>query len=214
MTGDISPRPARDQLRASHADRDQVIDALRIAAGDGRLTSDELDERVEAAFTARTYGELAALTADLPAAGQLPAITMPAEPKDIARIECHGGNAARNGRWVVPKRMEIRVKGGNVRLDFTEAVIAQPAIDIDADVRGGNLTIITRPGIAVDTDDMEVRGGDVKVRAPWPAEVPRVLQVTICGRVRGGSVIARPPRRTFWQWLTRKPRPYAIAGRR
>ena len=193
MTGEISPRPARQQaqLRASHEDRDRVIDALRVAAGDGRLTSDELDERVEAAFTARTYGELAVLTADLPAAGQIPAVIAPAEPKDVVRIECRGGNASRDGRWVVPKRMEIRVRGGNVKLDFTQAVITQPAVDID-------------------TDDMEMRGGNVKIRAPWPADVPGVLQVTVSGRVRGGNVVARPPRRTFWQWLTRKPRPYAI----
>jgi len=212
MTGEISPRPARQQaqLRASHEDRDRVIDALRVAAGDGRLTSDELDERVEAAFTARTYGELAVLTADLPAAGQIPAVIAPAEPKDVVRIECRGGNASRDGRWVVPKRMEIRVRGGNVKLDFTQAVITQPAVDIDTDLRGGTLIILTRPGIAVDTDDMEMRGGNVKIRAPWPADVPGVLQVSVSGRVRGGNVVARPPRRTFWQWLTRKPRPYAI----
>ena len=53
-------------LRASHADRDLAVDILRVAAGEGRLTVAELDERLEAALTARTIGELAALTADLP----------------------------------------------------------------------------------------------------------------------------------------------------
>ena len=53
-------------LRASHGDRDRVVELLRVAAGDGRLTAEELDERLEAALTARTYGELAALTTDLP----------------------------------------------------------------------------------------------------------------------------------------------------
>src|SRR5215472_18755961 len=57
------------QLRASHRDRDRVVEILRVAAGDGRLTSEELDERLEAALTARTYAELAVLTTDLPAAG-------------------------------------------------------------------------------------------------------------------------------------------------
>ena len=54
-------------LRASHVDRDRVVELLRVAAGDGRLTAEELDGRLEAALTARTYGELAALTTDLPA---------------------------------------------------------------------------------------------------------------------------------------------------
>src|SRR5579872_7282526 len=56
-------------LRASHADRDLVVEQLRVAAGDGRLSPEELDERLELALTARTYAELAALVADLPAAG-------------------------------------------------------------------------------------------------------------------------------------------------
>jgi len=55
-------------LRASHADRDRAVDLLQVAAGDGRLTPGELDERLEAALTARPRGELAALTTDLTAA--------------------------------------------------------------------------------------------------------------------------------------------------
>jgi hypothetical protein len=54
-------------LRASHAEREQVVDALQAAFVQGRLTADELDERVGQALAARTYAELAALTTDLPA---------------------------------------------------------------------------------------------------------------------------------------------------
>jgi hypothetical protein len=54
-------------LRASHADREQVIGVLKAAFVQGRLTKDELDARAGQTFTARTYGELAAVTADLPA---------------------------------------------------------------------------------------------------------------------------------------------------
>ena len=60
---------ARSELRASHDDRDRVVELLRVSAGDGRLTAEELDERLEQAMTARTYGELARLVADLPAVG-------------------------------------------------------------------------------------------------------------------------------------------------
>src|SRR5215467_16401503 len=101
MTGEISPAsrgeaglPA-NQLRASHEDRDRVIEMLRVAAGDGRLTADELDERVEVAFSARTYGELAALTSDLPVGQQAIApagLARPVAPKDVARLECRSGN--------------------------------------------------------------------------------------------------------------------------
>ncbi len=60
--------PGRGRLRASHADREQVVDALKAAFVQGRLPKDEFDTRVGQAFAARTYAELAALTADLPAA--------------------------------------------------------------------------------------------------------------------------------------------------
>src|SRR5580704_3381984 len=50
-------------LRASHADRDRVVDMLRIAGGDGRLSAEELETRLESALSARTIGELARLTA-------------------------------------------------------------------------------------------------------------------------------------------------------
>jgi DUF1707 SHOCT-like domain len=74
-------RPAA-QLRASDADRDAVVAALSEHYQAGRLSTDELEERTGAALSARTYGELTALTEDLPGparAGQRPA-TPPAGP--------------------------------------------------------------------------------------------------------------------------------------
>ena len=58
---------SQENLRASDADREQVVSRLHAAATEGRLDSDELDERLREAFTARTYGDLEAVTADLPA---------------------------------------------------------------------------------------------------------------------------------------------------
>ena len=57
----------RDCLRASRADREQVIEALKAAFVQGRLDRDEFDQRVGQALTSRTYADLAALTADIPA---------------------------------------------------------------------------------------------------------------------------------------------------
>jgi len=219
MAGEVTPRgngderlPARE-LRASHEDRDQVVEQLRMAAGDGRLTAEELDQRLEVALTARTYGELTALTKDLPAG---PGVATAAEPKDLIRIECGGSSARRDGRWVVPKRMEIRVASGSVRLDFTEAVITQPVLRIDAEVSSGSLTLITRPGIVVDADDVSVRYGTVRVPPPEGPGLPALLSIHVSGKVGSGTITARPPRpprpprRTFWQWLLRRPRPRAI----
>lgn len=213
-------------LRASHEDRDRVAELLRIAAGDGRLSPEELDERLERALTAKTYDELAALTTDLPALGADPArpgsaVAAPAgatglagvpEPKDLVRIHVGSGSARRDDRWVVPKRMDIKVSSGHVTLDLTRAVITQPVLRVDAEVHSGHLTFITKPGIVVDADDVSVRSGHVKVRVPWGDAASVLLRIEVSGSVSSGHIIARPPRRTFWQWLRRAPRPYAIAA--
>ena len=218
MTGEVSPLGHGDEvaspgeLRASHQDRDRVAELLRVAAGDGRLTAEELDDRLEKALTARTYAELAALSRDLPAAPGLAAGAAGLRPKDMIRIERTSGWAKREGRWLVPPQIEVRVKSGHITLDFTEAVITQPLLRIDAYVGSGMLTLVTKPGIEVDVDDVSVRSGGVKVRAPWGPGVPVILRVEVSGRVGSGHLRARPPRRTFWQWLLRRPRPYQLAA--
>ncbi len=83
-------------------------------------------------------------------------------------------------------------------------------IDIEAEVRSGNLLIITKPGIAVDTDDVAIRSGNIKVKAPWGSQVPVTVRINVSGRVGSGNIVARPPRRSFWDWLMRRPRRYAI----
>jgi hypothetical protein len=61
-----------DRLWARQADREQVIEAVKDAFAEGRLTRDELDARVGLALTARTYADLAALTADIPPTSSSP----------------------------------------------------------------------------------------------------------------------------------------------
>jgi len=76
-------RPApRGRLRASHADREQVIEVLKAAFVQGRLTKDEFDARLGQALASRTYADLTALTADIPAG---PAIAQP--PRGPARVQ-------------------------------------------------------------------------------------------------------------------------------
>lgn len=68
----------RGRLRASHADRERVIDTLKAAHVYGLVTKDEFDERVAQTFAARTYAELAVIAADIPAG--LPAAPPPLRP--------------------------------------------------------------------------------------------------------------------------------------
>jgi hypothetical protein len=194
-----SPGP-RPELRVSHADRDRVVEILSVAAGDGRLTAAELDQRLEAALSARTSSELAVLTADLPPSG------IQLQAKDLVRIDQRFGDVTRTGQWVVPRRMEIRLTAGDVKLDFTEALLSQDTLHIDVELGiGGDLTLVTKPGIVVDTDGLTGRLGNVKVRQVTDPHTPVTLRVELTGRVRGGEVVARLPRRTSGSGCSASP---------
>ncbi|MBW8707547.1 hypothetical protein MBT84_48720 [Streptomyces sp. MBT84] len=212
MSGEISPTGKHSSpgsppaLRASHADRDRVVDVLRIAAGDGLLTADELDERLEAALSARTLSELAVLTADLPAVPTAANGTA-AEVKDVVRIEqVFSGAVERTGRWVLPRRLELAVTWCDVTLDFTEAVITQDTLRIDVAMAGKSLTLITRPGVEVDVDGLTLVHCKLRHRrTQTPPDTPTTLRVELVGQKAHGKVVVRPPRRTFGQWLLRRP---------
>jgi hypothetical protein len=206
MTDDKSALP---EIRASHADRDRIAEQLRVAAGDGRLTMEELDERLEKALNARTGSELAVLVTDLPAAAPGSALATPAQAKGLVQIEVSSGSATREGRWVVPRAAEVKVGSGSVKLDLTQAVFTEPTLQIQATVRSGSLTIVTKPGVEVVIDEVSVTSGSAKVRHPKDAgSVPTVLRVEVSGSVRSGRITARPPRRGFLDWLRRRPVTY------
>ncbi|MET9580831.1 DUF1707 domain-containing protein [Streptomyces massasporeus] len=178
-------------MRASHADRDRVVDVLRVAAGEGRLSLEELEERLETALSARTVGELAVLTADLPAvAGQASG-----EAEDVVRIRQQGASTRRGDGWVVPRRLEIRSAWGEVTPDFTDAVITYDTLDIDLDLRAGALKLLTRPGVVVDTGGLVLNYSEIKARRP--ADAPDLLRIRITGEIHYGQVVVRPPRRGF-----------------
>jgi hypothetical protein len=101
----MAPGPAgeldaagRGHLRASHADREQVIGTLKAAFVQGRLTKDEFDLRVGQTLASRTYAELATLTADLPAG-----LADAGRPRRAAQAQIRRpmSNTATAGIWVV-----------------------------------------------------------------------------------------------------------------
>ena len=170
-------------LRASHADRDRIVDALQVAGGDGRLTAEELDTRLESAFSARTLGELAGLTADLPIA---PAV------KDVLVVEQHGGRYVREGRWSVPARIELRTQECRVTLDFTHAVITSNVLRIETDMVHGKLFIVSSPGIVIDTDGLALTYSKLKLRTKNAVADPR-LRIELAGKLLHAKVIEQRP---------------------
>ncbi len=165
------------------------MEVLRVAAVDGRLTPDELDERLEAALSSRTLGELAALTADLVPGPSMPGAAM-AQAEDVIRIDQRGGSVRRTGRWVVPQRLELRSSWCDVWLDFTDALITHDTLCIDLNMRGGSL-ILAGPGLVVDADSLTVRYADVRIRPGTEPGAPVVLRVQLAGRMRYGWIEQR-----------------------
>ncbi|MEV1092383.1 DUF1707 domain-containing protein [Streptomyces microflavus] len=192
-----TPPSGEAGLRASHGDRDRTVDVLRVAAGDGRLTSDALDGRLEAALSACTVGELAALTVDLPPVSVMSGGAI-AEVKDVVRIEQTHGRAGRDGRWVVPRALELAVTWCDVTLDFTEAVITYDTLHVDMAMSGGKLTLITRPGVVVDADGARLAFSKFKYRRRRAdRDRPCVLKVELSGQKVYGRIVVRPARRLF-----------------
>jgi DUF1707 SHOCT-like domain len=166
------------------------VDVLRAAAGDGRLTADEFGERLEATLSSRTLDELAVLTTDLTGGpGRSGAVT--AQAKDVMRINKHGGKARCTGRWVVPRRLELRTSSCDVGLDFANAVITCDTVRIDMDVRGGSLILLVGPDTVVDADSLTVRHTRVTLCPSADPDAQVVLRVQLAGRMCYGQIEAR-----------------------
>jgi hypothetical protein len=170
-------------LRASHEDRNRVVDALRAAGGDGRLSAEELDARLESALTARTLGELAGLTADLPIA--------PAA-KEVLVVEQHGGRYVREGRWQVPARIELRTFECRVVLDFTHAVVTSNVVRIETQMVHGKLFVVRAPDMAIDTDGLALTYSKLKLRSKNAVANPR-LRLELVGKLLHAKVIEKRP---------------------
>jgi Domain of unknown function (DUF1707)/Cell wall-active antibiotics response 4TMS YvqF len=132
--------PDKGNLRASDADRERVADVIRQAAGEGRLTMEELDERLDAVYAAKTYAELEPITRDLPQTpgGAAPAPVPAGDPQRFgAEPTSHGafailGGFSRKGDWVVPEEFTAFAFMGGGEIDLREARYAARTATIHA----------------------------------------------------------------------------------
>jgi uncharacterized protein DUF1707/cell wall-active antibiotic response 4TMS protein YvqF len=177
------PLPAdRRHLRVSDADRDQVAEVLREAAGQGRLTLDELDQRLDQAYAAKTYADLDTVTRDLPAVGA-PAPPPGAQYSDT-RIGGTPGSkisiavmseARRSGQWVVPSTYVAFAFMGGVVLDLRQARFSEREVTIQAYAWMGGVNIIVPEDIEVDVSGIAFMGGfDHRASGPGVPGAPRV----------------------------------------
>ncbi|MFJ9714960.1 DUF1707 domain-containing protein [Streptomyces sp. NPDC101213] len=207
MTDDAVP-----DLRASDADRERVAEVLRDALAEGRLDMAEFEERLDAAYRARTYGELTPLTRDLPAAGAAapPAVSLhkPGERGEgewAGRITGGEGSSAwavavmsgfqRKGRWTVPRRFTAFAFWGGGELDLREADFAAGEVVINCVAVMGGVNVVVPPGVEVVVRGVGIMGGFDHREQGVPA-APGAPRVVITGFAFWGGVgVERKPRR-------------------
>jgi hypothetical protein len=154
-------------MRASDADRERAANVLREAAGDGRLSMDELDERLDAVYAAKTYAELEPITHDLPDAGTSYVPAPAPAPRDPARFggepTSHGavailGGFTRRGDWVVPKEFTAFMFMGGGEIDLREAKFAEREVSVHIVAIMGGCEIIVPEDATVRVTGIGIMG--------------------------------------------------------
>lgn len=192
------PADAGD-VRASDVDRERVAEALRQAAGEGRLTMEELEQRITAAYSAKTHAELVPLTRDLPAPGAAPqpALTQAVRPPFAPRpsrfaISIMGGFHRGHNLAVARNLTAVTVMGGG-KIDLRDAQFTDGQTSITAFALMGGIEIITPADAYVDVRGMGIMGG-VGHAARGPGQ-PGGPVVTVRALALMGGVKVRRARR-------------------
>ena len=163
MTDDSLP-----ELRASDADREQYAEVLRRAAGEGRLTMDELEERLSTVYEARTHSELDRLVADVVVRGERPSpITGAPRRMPVRRGESGASwlvsimsGRERKGRWRVGPDLKVINIMGASDLDLNDAELAADEVSITVFALMGGADIRVPDGLNVDLSDFAFMGGN------------------------------------------------------
>jgi hypothetical protein len=198
MEGPLEPRdPAL--LRVSDEDRHKVAEILRQAAGEGRLDLDELDERLESAYAAKTYADLVPITADLPLRGSehLPGpAARPAVP--AARHEttlAFMGGSSRKGLWEVGATHTAFAMWAGITLDLREARLTSRETVIYANAIWAGIDIVVNEHTHVIVDGIGIMGGFEQARdkvAPAVGPESPVVRVKGIALMAGVSVQRKP----------------------
>ena len=162
MTDDSFP-----ELRASDADREHHAEVLRRAAGEGRLTMDELDERLTTVYESRTHSELQRLVADVVVPG---GATHPAAQSRRLPVKRGEGGASwlvsimsgreRKGRWRVGPHLKVINFMGGSDLDLNDAEFADDVVEMTVIAFMGGADIRVPEGLNVELSEFAFMGGN------------------------------------------------------
>lgn len=180
-------------------ERERTVQTLCSHFAQDHLSTQELEARFERVYRAKSFDELRALTAELPAL-PVPAPGSPPSPAPAPFYAMSSGivppprekrflalmsEVRRQGMWEVPQRVVARAIMGAIRLDLRDGVLPQGGIDVEADAFMGEVKIILPPGVRADVDGMAIMGefSDRSTAASAPnADAPIV-------RIHGSAIM-------------------------
>ena len=184
--------------RASDRERDAVLQRIQQAFAEGRLDDAEFDERMRAALTARTHGDLDVLLTDLPAETATPGSVPATVGRGPGRMAIAlKSSVRRGGRWRVPERYTTVVYKGSGWLDLRAAELSGPATSFLAVAYKSQVTILVPPSVRVEMTGFGVTQGlqdeeDPGYRLSADAPVIHVRGIAYKGMV---EIATRPPGR-------------------
>jgi hypothetical protein len=188
------------ERRAGDADRERVAVRLRENLVAGRLTLDELSERLDAAYAARTIAELEELTRDLPETSTAASVQSRRKPTRWTVAVMSG--VERKSRWrLPPKTVAIALMGG-VELDLRKAEIESQEVEVTAIAVMGGIEIVVPDGVDVEVTGFAIMGAKEEKVADAPplpgAPLIRVRAFALMGSVevrseRGRNRAQTPP---------------------
>jgi DUF1707 SHOCT-like domain/Cell wall-active antibiotics response LiaF, C-terminal len=187
----VTPNGQLPEVRASDAEREQVVTELREHAAQGRLTLEEFSGRIDEAYGAKTLAELERVKRELPAVSAAPSD----RPRRKARrwlVSIMGG-ADRKGRWRVPRRLVVLSLMGGCDLDLRQAQIEHDEVTITVVTIMGGSEVYVPEGIEVDVGGMAIMGANDEHghdAAPLPG-TPLIRLRTIT--LMGGADLWRVP---------------------
>jgi DUF1707 SHOCT-like domain/Cell wall-active antibiotics response LiaF, C-terminal len=184
---------AHDELalrrRVSDIEREDVAEVLREAAGEGRLSYIELEDRLEQAYGAKTYGELVKVTADLPNGLAQSAAAVPAVKPASRQIRVVLSESKRTGPWLASQHTDVSAVLGDVVLDYSEAQIPFQEVYVDVSAVLADVTIRVPDDAVVDLDGQPILGS-IKEQGRRGTPAADNGQPTRVFRIRARAVLA------------------------
>ncbi|GEC22079.1 hypothetical protein PHY01_43620 [Pseudonocardia hydrocarbonoxydans] len=183
--------PDKPGFRISDADRERAATRLHHALAEGRITVSELEERLTVVYAARYEADLVPPLADLPGPEVAPVAAVPSTPSGPPVVLRAGmSTIKRTGDWDVPARLRLQSSMGTIVLDFCDATIHHPVVEVEVDVGAGSVRLLVPDDATANVDDVASSMGTVRSKVPSRPR-PGAVHFVVHGRTGMGSVTVR-----------------------